>query len=346
MKFAKLTLGAMMLTTQVVFSQTAPSGIPEKTEIYNGSSFSEVWSKVDQEHYQTLPHFKLVSSETLKSLASVLMNAALDNKNDFRQRRVKLIHPNGICLVGTWEVNQDNNYSGYFAKNSKALVVARASATQDYIYSDDYRAFGLAVKLFPTLDPNEKVFTSNLFSVDNIPGIKNMHFTETLMTNQIPDLGFNVAVLLRLVSKMPFLINFSSLSQKADTGPEDRNPLLRRTVEVARAGITREYSAVSQSKNLPSYKESSMRSEVKEPKWIGFQAETMTETDTRSDFRDEISEVVQKNGELKYKILTADEKDRDGAQIWQQLGTITFTQAVASKPCDMDLHFRHPRTDD
>ena len=34
----------------------------------------------------------------------------------------RLVHPNGICLTGLWQITEDTGYSGYFRNGSRALV--------------------------------------------------------------------------------------------------------------------------------------------------------------------------------------------------------------------------------
>ena len=58
---------------------------------------------------------------------------ALDSRADLRWGRdrkgfPRFLHPNGICLTGRWEITEDTPYSGYFARDSTALVVARYSS--------------------------------------------------------------------------------------------------------------------------------------------------------------------------------------------------------------------------
>jgi hypothetical protein len=39
----------------------------------------------------------------------------------------RLVHPNGICLTGLWQITEDTGYSGYFRNGSRALIVGRYS---------------------------------------------------------------------------------------------------------------------------------------------------------------------------------------------------------------------------
>lgn len=343
MKMTPVLITGLVAFTAFAYTQTRKV-TPQP--VYLGSSFNEVWSKVRTERYKKLPTYKIVSASNLKTMADFAMNGTLDDRNDFRQRRIKLVHPNGVCLAGFWDIDQSSKYSGYFSKDSRGLIIARASVTQDYVNIEDYRAFGLAVKIFPTLDPNEKVYTSNLFTVDNIEGSKNRRFIDTLMTNQIPDFNFlNLGNLTRLASRLPFLVTFNNKSKEMDSGPDNRNPLLRRTVEAARAGIAREFSALAEASQLPSYKSLERTGKVKEPKWVGFEAESVTIPSIERDFRNETIDVLNQNRELRFKILVAEKLNADGNKQWKRIGTLIFNKGVSSLSCDQDLHFHHPRTD-
>ena len=60
----------------------------------------------------------------------------------------KLFQPNGICFSGTWQIDQQSEFTGLYASGSSVPVLARASVMLDGTQRKDKRAFGLAVKLF------------------------------------------------------------------------------------------------------------------------------------------------------------------------------------------------------
>src|SRR5688500_5358954 len=62
--------------------------------------------------------FMRASERTLDSGADLRWGA--DGKGFKR-----LLHPNGICLIGRWQITESTPYSGYFSAGSSALVVAR-----------------------------------------------------------------------------------------------------------------------------------------------------------------------------------------------------------------------------
>jgi ABC transporter substrate binding protein len=66
----------------------------------------------------------------------------------------RLVHPNGICLTGLWQITADTGYSGYFRNGSRALVVGRYSTCCRETRRGHVRSLSLVGKLFPTADPD------------------------------------------------------------------------------------------------------------------------------------------------------------------------------------------------
>ena len=64
--------------------------------------------------------FRKACERTLDSSADLRWGA---DRKGFR----RLVHPNGVCLIGQWRIVEETGYSGYFSKGSTALVVARYS---------------------------------------------------------------------------------------------------------------------------------------------------------------------------------------------------------------------------
>jgi len=112
---------------------------------YNGSRFAEVrdalfanpyqevWGRDDQE---PLPIYEVTLSRVLRGILSFgkrylfrqATARAVDSHADLRwgsdgKGFRRLLHPNGVCLTGRWEITEDTAYSGYFRKGSAALVV-------------------------------------------------------------------------------------------------------------------------------------------------------------------------------------------------------------------------------
>ena len=67
----------------------------------------------------------------------------------------RILHPNGVCLTGTWSIDAappGRRYCGYFLPGSRGLVVGRYSVCCTETRRDRYRSLSLVGKLYPTID--------------------------------------------------------------------------------------------------------------------------------------------------------------------------------------------------
>jgi hypothetical protein len=148
--------------------------ITQEDRAYNGSRFSEVRDAIFANPYQKvwgrdgespLPFYKVVPSNVLRGILPFgqpypfrqACERTVDSHADLRwgpDRRGfrRLIHSNGVCLTGLWEITEETEYSGYFRKNSRALVAARYSAAAETsrVKSDRWR---LPPNYFPPPTP-------------------------------------------------------------------------------------------------------------------------------------------------------------------------------------------------
>jgi hypothetical protein len=260
----------------------------------------------------------------------------ITEKDDYYERFEKLVHPNGICFTGDWEITEPNSYTGYFAQGKKALFIGRASAVGTETRADQVRGFGFAGKIFPTLNDQEKVSTANFFTVDVIPGKKRELYSETELTNEpetditaIPlmagyQLGIlNPITLTKISVKLAEIVNllatvtFSLKFAKPD-GKE--NPGFRPLYPVAQAGIIQgaKYDA---------------------PNWIKINFAKDNTKMTGTDFRRELS--IEK-GQTKTLDVSVGDKKSKGTIQWQKIGKITLKESFISYGCDRRLHFAHP----
>ena len=120
-------------------------GITDEDRAYGGSRFSDVREALFANPYQRIwgadgePPLP-VHPVTLSSLLYGILpfgppyvfrratERAVDSAADLRwgpDRKGfrRLVHPNGICLTGLWQITEDTGYSGYFRNGSRALVV-------------------------------------------------------------------------------------------------------------------------------------------------------------------------------------------------------------------------------
>src|SRR2546425_2782232 len=84
----------------------------------------------------------------------------------------RLLHPNGVCLIGQWRIKEETQYSGYFAKGSAALTIGRDSTCCTQTRRGHTPSLSLVGKLFPTMDPNPTtpLRTANFITQEDIGG--------------------------------------------------------------------------------------------------------------------------------------------------------------------------------
>jgi hypothetical protein len=242
----------------------------------------------------------------------------------------RLLHPNGICLSGLWEITEETPYSGYFRKGSRALVIARYSTCCSNTRRGQERSLSLVGKLFPTTDPDhrEPLHTANFITQQDIGGDRTDFINDAVLLNA-PNTsawrrGLGAPVL--LVTGIVF-------------GQVDKNPTIRQLYQVAELG---------KSESEPTRTPQFMRLLVdpKQPRVAG----------DALDFRDEIMAQIFDRGDpvprrgLTFVIEVTEHGETRGPNFfqrrsfmnWRRIGNITFDSAVASYNCDFVLHFTHP----
>ena len=120
--------------------------VTDEDRSYRGSRFSEVRDALFANPYQRvwgageppLPTYEVTLLGVLRGVLPFgapyffrqAVARAVDSRADLRwgaDRKGfrRIIHPNGICLTGSWEIAADTSYTGYFHNGSRALVVCR-----------------------------------------------------------------------------------------------------------------------------------------------------------------------------------------------------------------------------
>lgn len=262
-----------------------------------------------------LPHYQVSAANFIKDGVNLLVGDAqrtLNQTDDYYPRLEKHLHSNGICFSGTWNITQKTPYTGYFAQGAQGLMIARASAALTETQRGEPRAFGLAGKLFPTTNPNQKVKTANFFTVDVLAGTQRDHYLDVKMTNE-PKTGFRFAVI-------PLAFRVGSVFNKAD-----EQAGFRPVTAFAEMGLKQGEVA-------------------KSPRYFMVRGANSNKRNEAIDFRDELN--IQKNHAgkpLVFKILVSNTSgDQDGSD-WQEIGDLTFSESKVSYGCDRRLHFAHPK---
>lgn len=283
---------------------------------YDGSTFSEVWGQVTSDEYKK-PQNKISFFSIGGWFASKIKKAAkrtISDRSDILPQFRKLAHPNGICLAGTWNITEENPYSGYFKSGTTGLIIARASTALSNTKVGKHRAFGLAGKIFPTTNPDhqENLKTGNFFLVDDLGGTKAKHITDVGLLNAPP-----VSKTSAVFKHLGYVLKLAKAFKKADS-----NPNMRQVYEVSELG----------EENLSS---------VVTPKWMKVIAAPGQTVDA-ADFRDEL-DINKLDSDIQFEIYVASTQDSKGNKNWSQIGMINFTESVISNSCDHRLHFHHPK---
>jgi len=279
-----------------------------------GSTFGDVWGQVQSDPYVRLPHYRVTLSSFFHFLTSKLKAAGkrtISDRSDLLPRFDKLVHPNGICLAGTWNVTEDSPYTGYFAKGSRGLVIVRASVAMSDTTAGHYRAFGMAGKLYPTTNAKhaEALQTANFFLVDDLAGTKIQHYTETAMTNHP-------------ASSTRFDLNFIAIGAAAIKafGAADSNPMIRQMYEVSELGLA------------PGVKSHT-------PDVFTVRAAPAQSVDEK-DFRDELR-LANHDGKLVFNMYV--DGDPTKGRYGKKIGYLELTEDAVTDSCDHRLHFHHPK---
>jgi hypothetical protein len=284
---------------------------------YHGSTFREVRDQVFSDPYTTLPMHTITLGSFYHGMANLLLRAtrrALTDPSDIAPYFQKLVHPNGVALTGTWNITEQSDYTGYFSPGSKALIIARCSTLLYKTTRGSDRGFAFAGKIFPTMDPDQRVETADFLTIDVFAGTKAAHFTDVALTNA-PPLGLNLDVI-RLLGVV--IATFGSFIRA------DFNPVFRPIYPVAELGLPE--GAVANS-----------------PKWIMVRAWPGSGQSEAEDFRNELNVKNYLNNMLRFNVSAASGKLPSGDRDWRHLGHIDLTESVASESCDHRLVFQHPK---
>jgi hypothetical protein len=326
----------------------------EEDRTYRGSRFSEV-RKALFEHRPPYPKVWGGTGEpplpvhevTLRSVLYGILpfgknyrflqatKRAVDSKADLRwgpDRKGfrRLLHPNGVCLIGSWQITEETEYSGYFAKGSQALAVGRYSTCCTETRRGHARSLSLVGKLFPTMDKNhpEPLRTANFITQQDIGG-DHTDYINDAETRNAPD-----TTIWRRGTGAPVLLVTGAVFMRAD-----KEPTIRQLYEIAELGKL---------ENVPTRTPQFMRLVVA-PEQPRIDGEAL-------DFRDEVMAQIYDKGDprpkraLTFQIEITEEGSTHGVmgfqrrtfRNWRPIGKLTFDEAVISYNGDFVIHFNHP----
>jgi hypothetical protein len=329
-----------------------PEQFTREDACYRGSTFAEVKAALFRNAYYLTwgasdePPLPVYDVTLGRALAGVLRRGkkwlfqrasdrAVDSHADLRWGPDKrgfrrILHPNGVCLTGRWEIEPaDTGYSGYFKGGSRALVIARYSTCCTETRRGRYRSLAMVGKLYPTTDPahKDRLATANFITQEDFGGTRSIDISQVELRNA-PDttpwrrgLGFPVLLVTAFV-----------------LGRSDRMPTIRQLYEIAELGKPKDEES-----RTPQF----MRLTTDPPEKIEKGADV--------DFRDEVLGRIYDRGDPKpqrqlvFNIEVAEDGVTSGIiatrlsiSNWRRIGRIVFDEAVASYNGDFVVHFHHP----
>ena len=327
-------------------------GMTEADRSHGGSRFADVRDAIFANPYQptwggdpavSLPVYEVTLSSVLRGALSFgrrhLFQQAtartVDSRADLRwgpdgRGFRRLLHPNGVCLTGRWEITADTEYSGYFRTGSQALLVGRYSTCCTETRRGHTRSLSLVGKLFPTTDADhrEPLPTASFITQQDIAGDRTDYINDAELRNA-PDVHA-----WRRGTGVPILLVTGLVFQRVD-----REPAQRQLYQIAELG-----KPAGEPTRSPNYMRLLVASE--QPRVPG----------TALDFRDEVLAHIFDRGDPKPKrrlVFTIDVTDDGVARgpgfarrvtfgAWRRIGRLIFDNAVASYNGDFVLHFNHP----
>ena len=115
---------------------------------------------------------------------------AVDSKADLRwgpdgKGWRRIIAPNGICVLGTWEITADNPYTGYFRKGSKGLTIGRFSSDGNETKRGQRRSISLGMKIYPTTDPEHAtpLIPASVIVQEDLGGMRTDYMNDAELVN-------------------------------------------------------------------------------------------------------------------------------------------------------------------
>jgi hypothetical protein len=327
---AKVDLGAQQLTDED--RAYAGSRFREVVDALGANPYQRVWGgagEPDLPVYEvTLApvasrHFRKASERTVDSGADLRWGP------DRRGSR-RIVHPNGICLTGRWNITQETPYSGYFRKGSSALCIARYSTCCTETRRGHTRSLSMVGKLYPTTDPShpEPLRTANFMTQDDIGG-SDIAFINDVELRNAPNTTVS-----RRGPGAPILLATAVAFVKVD-----QRPTIRQLYPIAELGKSAE-----EPPRAPEFMR--LLVDANQPRIPGDDI----------DFRDEVMAQIFDRGDptpkrtLTFHIELTDDGETTGPPTeerrtfrnWRRVGTLVFDNAILSYNGDFVIHFSHP----
>ena len=232
----------------------------------------------------------------------------------------RLVHTNGVCLFGRWEITEETGYSGYFRRGSSGLVVARLSTCCTETRRGRMRSLGLVGRIYPTTDPehSERLPTACFITQQDVGGEVDQSINQATFCNA-PD-----TTAWRRGRGLPTLLVAGACSLLTD-----RQVTVRQLYQIAELALQ-----PGQATRCPEFMR--LRVDPAQPVVPGADL----------DLRDEVMAQIYDPGDpaakrsLVYRIETSDDGDTRGWLLyerrtirnWRQVGTLTLATIYLTHP--------------
>lgn len=242
----------------------------------------------------------------------------------------RLLHANGICLTGVWEVTEETPYSGYYRKGSRGLMIARYSTCCTETRRGYTRSLAMIGRIYPTLDPDhpEPLPTACFITQEDLGGENTPDINSAKLRNA-PD-----TTAIRRGLGLPILLQTGLVLNIAE-----KKPTIRQVYPIAELG-----KPPGEPTRAPEFLQFTVA--PGQPVIPGADL----------DFRDEIMAHLYDRGDptpkrkLVFDVETSDTgtthgfplRERRNITNWKKIGTMTFDAAVASFNGDRVFHVNHP----
>jgi hypothetical protein len=325
-------------------------GMTAEDRAYRGSRYADVRKALYANPYRggtsgqepgPLPMFKstirnawrgLFSGENRFRQASA---RSIDSRADLRwgadgKGWRRIIAPNGICVLGSWEITADNPYTGYFKKGSKGLTIGRVSSDGNETKRGQRRSISLGMKIYPTMDAEHPapLIPASIIVQEDLGGMRTDYVNDAELVNAPSVHAYRRGIYFLIMLRAGPI--FQRLDKVGDS---------RQLHEVAELG-----KPPDQQTNAPEHMLLKMSAGQSRIEGRGL------------DFRDEIYSHIFKPGDsrptgtMEFDISVSGYGRRSGVQglsrvevtDWQRIGTLKFTEAVASYNSDHVIQFHHP----
>ena len=329
-----------------------PQGMTDEDRAYQGSRYAEVREALYANPYRggksgemagPLPMFRSTIGNAWSGalpgghadLLKLATARSVDSRADLRwgpdgKGFRRILSPNGICVLGIWEITSESPYTGYFKNGSKGLFIGRYSSDGNETKRGQRRSLSLAGKIYPTADPEHPtpLVTASFMSQEDLGGMRTKYINDAELRNEPNVTSYRRGIYILVMLRAAF--HFSR---------QDKMPSVRQLYEIAELGQSEGEPIVTPGHLLLKMAEGQPRIEGRE-----------------LDYRDEIYAHIFKpgnpepTGSIDFDISVSDTVRRSGipgfqrvkVTDWQRIGRLTLTEAVASYNGDHVIQFHHP----